>query len=133
MNPLGVAEFNNADPLILSVRDYLVGTDAAAEKLRVVGLGEEEPIAANDTKEGRAENRRVEVVVLGEIRACDAMIFSSVALFPRRSAELTEEGKQLIESHRQSARDQLRRATVIEIAGPTGDVGDDTYNQGLSE
>ena len=117
----------------LSVRDYLVRTGAPAEKLRVVGRGEEEPIASNETKEGRAENRRVEVIVLGEVRALDAMRFPSVALFPRRSAELTEEGKRLIESHRETARNQMRRATYVEIVGHTDDVGDDAYNQELSE
>lgn len=115
-----------------SVRDYLIETGASAEKLRVVGRGQEEPVASNDTKEGRAQNRRVEIIVIGEVRALDAMRFPSVALFPRRSAELTEEGKQLIEKHRQSAREQMRRASYIEIVGHTDDVGDDDYNLGLS-
>ena len=116
-----------------AVSDYLVSTGADASKLQVIGRGENDPIASNDTAEGRAANRRVEAIVIGEMRALDAMRFPSVALFPRRSAELTEEGKQLIAKHRQEARGQLRRAAYIEIIGHTDDVGDDDYNQDLSE
>jgi OOP family OmpA-OmpF porin len=116
-----------------SVADYLVETGTEVEKLRVVGRGENEPIASNDTKEGQAENRRVEIVVVGEARALDAMIFPSVALFPRRSAELTTQGKQVLETNREKGREMLRRATYVEIIGHTDDVGDDNYNQKLSE
>lgn len=116
-----------------AVRDYLVETGANPEKLRVVGRGEYEPIASNDSQEGRAENRRVEVVVVGEVRDLDALEFPSVALFERRSAELTEQGKKLIEENRQKARELMKSASYIEIIGHTDDVGDDQYNQELSE
>jgi OOP family OmpA-OmpF porin len=116
-----------------SVSDYLVSTGVDEEKLRVLGRGMEDPIASNDTKEGRAENRRVEVIVIGEARALDTMRFPSVALFPRRSAELTGQGKELIEKNREDAREQLTRAAYIEVIGHTDDVGDDDYNQDLSE
>jgi outer membrane protein OmpA-like peptidoglycan-associated protein len=116
-----------------AVKDYLVATGTPPEKLRVVGLGETDPVASNATKEGRAENRRVEIVVVGEVRALDTMRFPSVALFPRRSAELTPQGKELIEKNREKAQEQLRRASYIEVVGHTDDVGDDEYNQELSE
>lgn len=51
-----------------AVVDYLVkvkGIDI--NRLKAVGYGESKPIASNDTKEGRALNRRVEFVILGEI------------------------------------------------------------------
>ena len=116
-----------------AVRDYLVSTGVAAEKLRVLGRGMEDPISSNDTEEGRAENRRVEVIVIGEARALDAMRFPSVALFPRRSAELTAQGQQLIEQNYEEAVEQLSRASYIEVVGHTDDVGDDNYNQELSQ
>ncbi|RYZ08366.1 MAG: DUF4398 domain-containing protein [Myxococcales bacterium] len=46
-----------------AVKDYLVSQGVKAEKLRAVGRGEASPVASNDTPEGRANNRRVELVV----------------------------------------------------------------------
>jgi len=116
-----------------AVRDYLVSTGTPAEKLRVVGRGQHDPLASNETPEGRTLNRRVEVIVIGEPRALDVIRFPSVALFPRRSAELTEQGRQVVEQNRQNAREQLTRAVYIEVVGHTDDVGDEDYNQELSE
>lgn len=115
-----------------SVRAYLVSTGTDADLLRTVGRGQKDPISSNDTREGRAENRRVEIVVIGEVRALDAFRFPSVALFERRSAEITPMGENLLEKNIQDAREQLRRATYIEIVGHTDDVGDDDYNLDLS-
>jgi OOP family OmpA-OmpF porin len=47
-----------------SVRKYLVEHGIAASRLTSVGYGESRPIATNDTREGRALNRRVELQVL---------------------------------------------------------------------
>ncbi|MDF1764379.1 MAG: OmpA family protein [Oleibacter sp.] len=47
-----------------SVRSYLLGKGVAADKLTAKGFGEANPIASNDTVAGRAENRRVELVVM---------------------------------------------------------------------
>jgi OOP family OmpA-OmpF porin len=44
-----------------AVRDYFVSHGIEARRLVALGYGEEEPIASNDTEEGRAENRRVEL------------------------------------------------------------------------
>ena len=46
-----------------AVVDYLVSRGVAASQLRAVGRGEGEPIASNDTRDGRERNRRVELVV----------------------------------------------------------------------
>jgi outer membrane protein OmpA-like peptidoglycan-associated protein len=45
------------------VRGYLVSQGVPAESIRAVGMGESRPIASNATAEGRANNRRVEIVV----------------------------------------------------------------------
>jgi len=46
-----------------AVRDYLVKQGVPAERISSIGKGESAPIASNDTADGRAANRRVEIVV----------------------------------------------------------------------
>jgi outer membrane protein OmpA-like peptidoglycan-associated protein len=46
-----------------AVRSYLESRGVPPERMRSVGRGESAPIASNDTAEGRANNRRVEVIV----------------------------------------------------------------------
>jgi OOP family OmpA-OmpF porin len=47
-----------------AVEDYLTANGVNASRLSSRGYGESRPVASNDTKEGRAENRRVEMIVL---------------------------------------------------------------------
>jgi len=47
-----------------SVKDYLTSQGVTATRLTAKGYGEAQPVASNDTQEGRAENRRVELIVL---------------------------------------------------------------------
>jgi OOP family OmpA-OmpF porin len=116
-----------------AVRDYLVETGVSPDKLRVIGRGEADPIAPNTTAEGRAQNRRVEIVVIGEVKALDALVFPSAALFERRQGRLSPSGEQQLARNLQDARELLSRAAYIEIIGHTDNVGDDAYNQELSE
>lgn len=46
-----------------AVRVYLISKGVAASRIIAVGKGEAEPIANNRTAEGRANNRRVEIIV----------------------------------------------------------------------
>lgn len=46
-----------------AVRDYLVSRGVQANRLVAVGRGESEPVASNDTEQGRARNRRFEIFV----------------------------------------------------------------------
>lgn len=52
-----------------AVKDYLVSQGVKPEKVRSVGRGEASPVASNDTPEGRANNRRVEIVVQSSAQA----------------------------------------------------------------
>jgi outer membrane protein OmpA-like peptidoglycan-associated protein len=49
------------------VRDYLVGQGVDGNKLTAVGYGKTRPIASNDTGDGRQKNRRVEMVLSGDV------------------------------------------------------------------
>lgn len=46
-----------------AVKSYLVHQGVSASRLTTVGLGEDSPIASNDSATGRQQNRRVEVVI----------------------------------------------------------------------
>src|SRR5690554_1948778 len=47
------------------VKNYLVGKGIPADRIYTEGKGETSPIASNATREGRAQNRRVEIEIVG--------------------------------------------------------------------
>jgi outer membrane protein OmpA-like peptidoglycan-associated protein len=49
-----------------AVRDYLTTQGVAGNSVTAVGFGKQNPVASNDTNEGRQQNRRVEMVVSGD-------------------------------------------------------------------
>ncbi len=63
----GAAEYNQQLSLrrAQAVRDYLVKLGGNPSIMEVAGMGEANPIADNKTAAGRAQNRRVEVDVVG--------------------------------------------------------------------
>lgn len=62
---LGSDDYNQRLSLqrAVAVRDQMVRFGVPAGRLTIRGRGESEPIASNDSEAGRAENRRVELVV----------------------------------------------------------------------
>jgi outer membrane protein OmpA-like peptidoglycan-associated protein len=50
-----------------AVRSYLVSQGVDGEKITAAGFGKTRPVASNSTAAGRQANRRVEMVVSGEI------------------------------------------------------------------
>lgn len=46
-----------------SVRNYLVNRGVSSNRFQVTGLGIADPVASNDTAEGRTQNRRVEFAI----------------------------------------------------------------------
>lgn len=63
----GSAATNNELSLsrAIAVRDYLIRQGVAASRTDVEGYGSSRPIGDNSTAEGRARNRRVEIVISG--------------------------------------------------------------------
>jgi outer membrane protein OmpA-like peptidoglycan-associated protein len=67
-----------------SVRDYLVQQGISQQAIEAHGFGKTEPIADNDTAEGRQQNRRVELVLSGDaIGTADSASPRAVSYTPR--------------------------------------------------
>jgi outer membrane protein OmpA-like peptidoglycan-associated protein len=66
---VGGAEYNQrlSELRGAAVRDYLVEQGMAASSVTAKGLGKTQPVASNDTASGRQQNRRVELVISGEV------------------------------------------------------------------
>jgi len=50
-----------------SVRDFLIREGINSSSIAARGFGESQPVATNDTAAGRQQNRRVELVVSGDV------------------------------------------------------------------
>ncbi len=50
-----------------TVRDYLVQQGVDASSITATGFGKSNPVASNDTDQGRQQNRRVEIIISGEV------------------------------------------------------------------
>jgi outer membrane protein OmpA-like peptidoglycan-associated protein len=63
---VGRAEYNLglSDRRAASVKNYAVAQGLAPSRIKTEGKGASEPIASNETAEGRAQNRRVEIVIV---------------------------------------------------------------------
>jgi outer membrane protein OmpA-like peptidoglycan-associated protein len=65
---IGTDDYNQqlSEHRATSVRDYLVQQGISTSAIEARGFGKTEPIATNDTAEGRQQNRRVELVLSGD-------------------------------------------------------------------
>src|SRR5579859_2167699 len=65
---VGTDEYNQtlSERRAQSVRDYFVQQGIPSASIEAHGFGKTEPIASNDTPEGRQQNRRVELVLSGD-------------------------------------------------------------------
>jgi len=65
---IGSEEYNQklSEQRADGVRDYLVSQSVQDANIRAAGYGKSKPIADNSTNAGRAQNRRVELVVTGD-------------------------------------------------------------------
>src|SRR5262245_18527419 len=66
---VGTDDFNQllSEKRALAVRDFLVGQGIPITSLGAQGFGKTMPVASNDTASGRQRNRRVELVVAGDV------------------------------------------------------------------
>jgi outer membrane protein OmpA-like peptidoglycan-associated protein len=64
---IGTDEYNQklSEQRAGGVRDYLVAQSVSSENVTAAGYGKNNPVADNSTNSGRAQNRRVELVVSG--------------------------------------------------------------------
>jgi len=66
---VGSADFNQklSEQRAYSVRDYMVSQGIPVSSITAVGKSFTMPVASNDTPQGRQQNRRVELIVSGEV------------------------------------------------------------------
>jgi outer membrane protein OmpA-like peptidoglycan-associated protein len=66
---IGSDEYNQqlSEKRAEAVRDYLVGSGVSMNSVAAVGMGKADPVADNTTAAGRKLNRRVEMVVSGDV------------------------------------------------------------------
>ena len=63
---IGTAKYNEglSKRRAAAVKKYMESKGVAASRMNTKGMGEKDPVASNKTAAGRAENRRVEIVIL---------------------------------------------------------------------
>lgn len=96
-----------------AVRDYLVARGVPSDRVVAVGLGESAPLADNDTAEGRATNRRVEIVLQPTARPAGP----GAEPAPRGTEErpdLKSRKDRTIDPEKQQKREKRVRPTVLE-------------------
>jgi outer membrane protein OmpA-like peptidoglycan-associated protein len=66
---IGSDEYNQtlSEKRAESVRDYLVSSGVSMNSVVAAGMGKAEPVADNSTPEGRRRNRRVDLIVSGNV------------------------------------------------------------------
>jgi outer membrane protein OmpA-like peptidoglycan-associated protein len=62
---VGAAAYNQSlsEQRARAVANVLIGAGVSAGRVNVVGRGEDQPVASNQSDQGRAQNRRVEIVI----------------------------------------------------------------------
>lgn len=125
-----------------SVEAYLVSKGVPASILKSVGFGESLPITTNDTEEGRARNRRVElkfadanfqpaaIEVTGDCANVQIADLAKMIYFKTGTHTLVDASKQSLDVIA-----QYLKATEgnYEIQGHTDDVGSEANNMALSQ
>lgn len=112
-----------------SVVDYLINKDIDPTVLRAKGYGEANPIASNDTKEGREKNRRIEIKIL-EVESMKTGILENI-FFESGIAVLSRESYPSL--NKLAAQMIANPKMKLEICGYTDNTGNETDNIDLSQ
>lgn len=95
-----------------AVRDFLVREGMDPNKLQVQGFGDTKPVADNATKEGRAKNRRVDLIVSGEMTAgADRLIADG------RQMMVAQRYRDALDRFLRAIRADSRNGTAYHLAG----------------
>ncbi|MDR3177465.1 MAG: OmpA family protein [Campylobacteraceae bacterium] len=103
-----------------TVKDKLVEYGVSKNQIETVGYGSSKPIRENNTPDGRAENRRVEVVFI-----------APVYYFESNSAKLTQEGEETLKAIAKKLEGYEK--TIIRVEGHTDSTGSKLHNLKLSQ
>jgi outer membrane protein OmpA-like peptidoglycan-associated protein len=65
----GTPEFNQklSQQRADAVREFLIAQGLGADSITAIGMGQDNPVADNSSAAGRQKNRRVEIIVSGQI------------------------------------------------------------------
>ena len=81
---VGSDEYNQklSEMRAAEVKDYLAQAGVSVDALTAEGFGKTKPLGSNDTPEGRAKNRRVDIIVSGEAIGTPAVDASTSSVAP---------------------------------------------------
>jgi general secretion pathway protein A len=126
------------------VKDHLVVQGIASARIRVIGMGESDPLMSNTTPEGRAENRRVDIefTQAGKKRPTTTTLETAqhpagktdskrIIPFNYKSNRVSTEGQEILAKVVALMRQNQEMALVIR--GHTDNVGSAGYNWKLSK
>ncbi|MDR1285077.1 MAG: OmpA family protein [Campylobacteraceae bacterium] len=103
-----------------AVKNKLIEYGVAESQIETKGYGSSKPVRDNDTPEGRAENRRVNVVFI-----------APVYYFELDSAELTQDGEETLKAIAEKLAGYDK--TIIKVEGHTDSTGSKLHNLKLSQ
>jgi outer membrane protein OmpA-like peptidoglycan-associated protein len=82
-----------------SVKEYLVTNGISSDRLTTTGYGEEKPLDSNETSDGRARNRRVEIKLSPSTNTDNQYTEEMGTVLNNESIEAPEDDKNILNKH----------------------------------
>ncbi len=114
-----------------AIKDILVKAGFKASLVTAVGKGESDPVADNNTAEGRAKNRRVEFMIMPKVNVSNTVISENLT-FAYKSEDLTDEGKNNLNEVLKQL-NEFSRNSHIKVNAYSDNIGSTSYNSELSQ